>query len=152
MKKLFIVLCVALIALVSCQTVQLPAPTAEEAKEYEDRIQEVLSSAGFGGIANAISGNSADGEYKAGDKLGIFTVTKDSHVRIEIDLSGMFQGTQSVNYDIDVAYKPLIGDERSLVYVAKTGVEDGNNVTTILKCEMDGKAFDPAAMQALLAE
>ena len=64
----------------------------------------------------------------------------------------MFQGTQSVNYDIDVAYKPLIGDERSLVYVARTGVEDGNNVTTILKCEMDGKAFDPAAMQALLAE
>ncbi len=152
MRKISVILLVMLIALTACQTVQLPAPTEEEAAEYEDRIQEILASAGFGGMAEAITGNSSDGEYKAGDRLGVFTVTADSHIRVKIDLSGMFQGNQSVTYDIDVTYKPLVGDERSLVYVARTGVEDGNNVTTIQKCEMDGKAFDPGAMQALLAD
>ncbi len=153
MKKFsFAVVFLLLLILVSCQTVSLPAPTAEEAAEYEDRLQEVLASAGFGGAVSAIKGNSADGEYKAGDKLGVYTVTADSNVKIDIDLSGMFQGRQSVTYDIDVTYKPLIGDERSLVYVARTAIENGENVTRISKCALDGKAFDPAKMEAMLSD
>lgn len=153
MKKLTSVLLVVLIVLLaSCQTVSLPAPTAEEAKEYKDTLQEVLASAGFGGVANAITGNESNGEYKEGDKLGIYTVTEDGHVRINVDLSGMFQGEQSVNYDIDIAYKPVFGDEKSIVYVAETTAGDDGNITTIKKAELNGKAFDPAAMQAMISE
>ena len=152
-KRIYSVVAIMLVLLfTACQTVSLPAPTAEEAAEYEDRLQEVLASAGFGGVANLVTGNENKGEYSEGDKLGVYTVTRDSHVRINMDFSGMFKGEQSVSYDIDVAYKPIIGDERSLVYVAKTTPGEGGNVTTITKCSMDGKAFDPAAMQAMLAD
>lgn len=153
MRKVSIFITLALIVLlVSCQTVSLPAPTAEEAAEYEDTLQEVLASAGFGGVANAIGGNSTDGEYKAGDKLGVYEVTKDGHVKINIDLSNMFSGGTNVTYDIDIAYKPIFGDEKSIVYVAKTVPGDDGNVTTINKAELNGKAFDPAAMQAMISD
>ena len=153
MKKLSSVLLVVLVVLLaSCQTVSLPAPTAEEAKDYKDTHQEVLASAGFGGFADAVTGESKDGEYKAGDKLGLNTVTQDGHVKIDVDLSGMLQGDQSISYDIDIAYKPIFGDEKSIVYVAKTTVENGSNVTTLKKAELNGKAFDPAAMQSMISE
>ena len=153
MKKTAIIFALSLIVLlISCQTVSLPAPTAEEAAEYEDTLQEVLTAAGFGGVANAISGNSTNGEYSAGDKLGVYEVTEDGHVRINIDLSNMLSGGTSVTYDIDIAYKPLFSDEKSIVYVAKTVPGEDGNVTTISKAELNGKAFDPEAMQQMLSK
>ena len=107
MKKIIGIFGVVLMVLlaVSCASMSLPAPTPEEAKEYEDTLGEVLASAGFGGVFNVINGDDLDGEYEPGDKLGAFTVTEKSHVRIDIDLSGIFEGKQKVTFDIDVAYE-----------------------------------------------
>lgn len=145
------VLLIVLLA-VSCASMSLPAPTAEEAKEYEDTLGEVLASAGFGGVFNAIKGESLDGEYQPGDKFGAYTITEKSHVRIDIDLSGIFQGKQKVTFDIDVSYENRKGEVTSFVYKAETGSGENGNVTTIKQAELNGKAFDPAAMQAALAE
>ena len=82
----------------------------------------------------------------------VYEVTKDGHVKINIDLSNMFSGGTNVTYDIDIAYKPIFGDEKSIVYVAKTVPGDDGNVTTISKAELNGKAFDPAAMQAMISD
>lgn len=147
---IFGVLLIVLLA-VSCASMSLPAPTPEEAKEYEDTLGEVLASAGFGGVFNAIKGDSLDGKYEPGDRLGALTITKNSHVIIDIDLSGIFQGKQKITFDIDVTYETLRGDVKSLVYKAETGSGEGGNVTTIKRAELNGKAFDPAAMQAALA-
>lgn len=148
---IFGVLLIVLLA-VSCASMSLPAPTPEEAKEYEDTLGEVLASAGFGGVFNAIKGESLDGEYQPGDKFGAFTITEKSHVRIDIDLSGIFEGKQKVTFDIDVTYETRNGDVKSIVYKAETGSGEGGNVTTIKRAELNGKAFDPAAMQAALAD
>ena len=147
---IFGVLLIVLLA-VSCASMSLPAPTPEEAKEYEDTLGEVLASAGFGGVFNAIKGDSLDGKYEPGDRLGALTITKNSHVIIDIDLSGIFQGKQKITFDIDVTYETLRGDVKSLVYKAETGSGEGGNVTTIKRAELNGKAFDSAAMQAALA-
>ena len=82
----------------------------------------------------------------------VYEVTEDGHVRINIDLSNMLSGGTSVTYDIDIAYKPLFSDEKSIVYVAKTVPGEDGNVTTISKAELNGKAFDPDAMQQMLSK
>ena len=68
-----------------------------------------------------------------------------------MDLSGILKGEQSVSYDVDVSYKPLIGDEKSLVYVAETRAGSDGNVTVISRAELNGKAFDPDAMQRMMS-
>ena len=152
MKKLMLTASVMLVILMTaCQSMSLPAPTQEEADAYEGALQEVLASAGFGGIVDAAKGDGGDGEYSAGDKIGLFSVTRDSHIRIDVDLSGILRGEQSVSYDIDMTYKPLIGDEKSIVYVAETRPGSDGNVTVISRAELNGKAFDPAAMQSMLS-
>ena len=154
MKKIIGIFGVVLMVLlaVSCASMSLPAPTPEEAKEYEDTLGEVLASAGFGGVFNVINGDDLDGEYEPGDKLGAFTVTEKSHVRIDIDLSGIFEGKQKVTFDIDVAYENRKGEAKSLVYAAETGAGENGNKTVIKNAALNGKSFDPAAMQAALAD
>ena len=152
MKKLMLSVCMMLVILMTaCQSTSLPAPTQEEADAYERALQEILTSAGFGGIIDAAKGDGGDGEYSEGDRLGVYTVTKASHVRVDVDLSGILKGEQSVSYDVDVSYKPLIGDEKSLVYVAETRAGSDGNVTVISRAELNGKAFDPDAMQRMMS-
>ena len=59
MKKIIGIFGVVLMVLlaVSCASMSLPAPTPEEAKEYEDTLGEVLASAGFGGVFTVINGD-----------------------------------------------------------------------------------------------
>ena len=154
MKRIQIaVLAMLMVLLASCATVSLPAPTAEEAKEFKAAYSEVLASAGVGGVVDMIGGKDTDSEYAPGDKLGLFTVTAKSHVKMELDLSGIFQGEQSLKYDIDVSYRTPDGTEKSVVYVAETTRgDDGGNVMTIMKAALNGKEFDPAAMQAAIYE
>ena len=154
MKKIVGIFGVVLMVLlvVSCASMSLPAPTTEEAKEYEDTLGEVLASAGFGGVFNAIKGDSLDGEYNVGDKLGAYTITEKSHIRIDIDLSGIFEGKQKVIFDIDVAYENRKGEATSFVYVAETGAGENGNQTVIKKAALNGKSFDPEAMMAALAD
>lgn len=153
MKKLMLTASLMLVILMTaCQSMSLPTPTEEEAKAYEGALQEVLASAGFGGVVDAAKGEGGNGEYSAGDKIGLFTITSDSHIRVDVDLSGILKGEQSVSYDIDVTYRPLIGDEKSIVYVAETRPGSDGNVTVISKAELNGKAFDPAAMQSMLSD
>ena len=151
---IFGVLLMMVLLAVSCASMSLPAPTPEEAKEYEGTLGEVLASAGFGGVFSAMKGDedNLDGKYEPGDRLGALTIMKNSHVMIDIDLSGIFQGKQKITFDIDVAYETRKGDVKSLVYKAETGSGEGGNVTTIKRAELNGKAFDPAAMQAALAD
>ena len=57
MKKLMLTASVMLVILMTaCQSMSLPAPTQEEADAYEGALQEVLTSAGFGGIVDAAKG------------------------------------------------------------------------------------------------
>ena len=154
MKRIMLIISAlaAVFLIASCATVSLAAPTAEEAKAYEEAYSEVLASAGSGGVVSLIGGDGLSSEYKAGDKIGFFTVTDDSHIKMEIDLSGMLKGDQSIRFDIDVSYRTVDGTEKSVVYVAETGRgEDGGNETILLKAALNGKEFDPAAMQAMLS-
>ncbi len=154
MKKICLILSIVIaVAIISsCATTSsLAVPTAEEAEAFKSAYSEVLASAGVGGVVNLIGGDDLSSDYKAGDKLGALTVTADSHVKMELDLSGIFQGEQSLRYDIDISYRTPKGTEKSVVYVAETRRgDDGENVMALLKAELNGKAFDPEAMQALL--
>ena len=150
-KFLAVMILASVTLLASCVTASLPAPTAEEAAAFESELSKVLASSGFSGSLG-FADKSVRGDYHPGDKLGLYTVTRDSHVRIDVDLSDLFSGGANVAFDVDAYYKA--GDEdRSIGYEATVGRgEGGENVTTITRAMLNGKEFDPAAMQAMLAK
>ena len=150
-KFLAVTAMVAAMLLAGCATASLPAPTAEEASAFESELGKVLASSGFSGSLG-FADKSVRGDYQPGDKLGLYTVTRNSHVRIDVDLSDIFSGGASVAFDVEAYYKA--GEEdRSIGYEAVVGRgDDGANSTTITRAMLNGKEFDPAAMQAMLAD
>ena len=94
----------SVMVLSGCVSASLPAPTAAEAEEFESELGKVLASAGFSGSLG-FADKSVTGEYSAGDKLGAYTITRDSHVLISVDLSDILKGGASVSFDIEAYYE-----------------------------------------------
>ena len=95
-KFLAVTAVVAAMLLAGCATASLPAPTAEEASAFESELGKVLASSGFSGSLG-FADKSVRGDYQPGDKLGLYTVTRNSHVRIDVDLSDIFSGGATVS-------------------------------------------------------
>ena len=145
---ILLALMLSVMVLSGCVSASLPAPTAAEAEEFESELGKVLASAGFSGSLG-FADKSVTGEYSAGDKLGAYTVTRDSHVLISVDLSDILKGGASVSFDIE-AYYEADGEERSLAYEAAVGRGDDGNRIILTRAMLNGKEFDPEAMQAML--